>query len=184
MIKPRKGNVLISEPFLPDPNFSRSVILLTENNEDGTVGFVLNHKTIYTVGALIEELDFVQSDVYQGGPVELESFHYLHTYPEISGSSQITDGIYWSGDFEEVCEGLKSGKFEERNFRFFVGYSGWARNQLRAEMAEKTWLVSKLNDEEILNPDLSDEELWKHAVRHLDGDDSLLANSPVDPYLN
>jgi putative transcriptional regulator len=183
-MKPDKGKVLISEPFLPDPNFSRTVILLTEYSEEGAVGYVLNNQTEYTVGGLMEELEYIKSAVYQGGPVELESFHYLHKYPEITGCAKITDTVYWSGDFMEVQEGLKSGKFEQNNFKFFVGYSGWSKGQLEAELKEKTWLISELRDEMVFDSQVSDKELWKHAIRHLDGDDSLMANSPSDPYLN
>ena len=85
-----KGQVLISEPFLPDPTFSRSVILITEHESHGTIGYVLNQKTDFAVNMIIGGLDTVSQSTYQGGPVELESLHYIHTYPEITAHMKFT----------------------------------------------------------------------------------------------
>ncbi len=179
-----KGQVLISEPFLSDPTFSRSVILITEHESHGTIGYVLNQQTDFAVNVLIEGLDMVHQYAYQGGPVELESLHYIHTYPEISKSTEVLPGVYWSGSFDEVCQGLIEGRFLAENFKFFVGYSGWSPGQLDAELAEKTWLVSELTPEVIFDTTIADKDLWKHAIRSVGGKDALLANSPEDPFLN
>jgi len=88
-----KGKVLISEPFLADPNFSRSVILITEHNAKGSFGFVLNQKTDLMANAILEELHLVNLAVYSGGPMDPQSFHCLHTY------GHIQDAIY-------VCENV------------------------------------------------------------------------------
>ena len=179
-----KGQVLISEPFLPDPTFSRSVILITEHESHGTIGYVLNQKTDFAVNMMIGGLDTVSQSAYQGGPVELDSLHYIHTYPEITNSAEILPGVYWSGSFEEVCQGITEGKFLAENFKFLVGYSGWALGQLDAELKEKTWLVSQLSAEVIFDSSIADIDLWKHAIRSIGGKDALLANSPEDPFLN
>ena len=68
-IKPEKGRLLISEPFLPDPNFDRTVVLLCEHNEDGSFGFVLNKPSILKVNEVIEDLEKLENVVYVGGPV-------------------------------------------------------------------------------------------------------------------
>ena len=183
-MKPEVGKILVSEPFLSDPNFSRSVVLIAEYQEDSTVGFVMNQKTDYTVALLMPDLPFVNNAVYQGGPVELESFHYIHKYPQISGSTQLTESIYWSGDFDEVIEGLKQGDFKQEDFMFFVGYSGWAQGQLTSELEEKAWILGELPEEYLINPKVEEGELWKLAISNMDGDDALLANSPINPFLN
>ena len=180
----KTGDVIISEPFLSDPNFSRSVILITEHATHGTIGYVLNQRTDYAMNMLIENLDMVNQSAYQGGPVELESLHYIHQYPEITNSVEILPGVYWSGSFDEVCQGIKEGVLVAENFKFFVGYSGWAPGQLAAELDEKAWLVSQLNAETIFDATIADKDLWKHAIRSIGGVDSLLANSPDDPFLN
>jgi putative transcriptional regulator len=66
-IEPEKGRLLISEPFLPDPNFERSVVLLCEHNEEGSFGFVLNKPAIVKVNDVMEELRNFQHDIFVGG---------------------------------------------------------------------------------------------------------------------
>lgn len=178
------GRVLIAEPFSTDPNFDRSVILITEHNEKGSIGYVLNQRTEYTVNTLVEGLDKVNHNAYQGGPVELDSLHYLHTYPQIVGSIKIQDGVYWGGNFRAVCNGLMYGSMQQENFRFFVGYSGWAAGQLQAELDENAWMVGDLETKYIFGQNIEDKELWKHAIREQGGTNSLLANAPTDPFLN
>jgi putative transcriptional regulator len=181
---PAKGRVLISEPFLTDPNFSRAVILLTDYSDLGAAGFVLNQLTDFAVNMLLDELPSVSKSVYQGGPVDLETFHYIHTYAEIGGAQELLPNVYWGGNFEQVCTGLADGTFVSSRFKFFIGYSGWAPQQLDLEIAEKAWIVGNLTPAEIFSTTIADTQLWKMAIRHLGGDLSLLANSPKDPNLN
>jgi putative transcriptional regulator len=181
---PKKGKVLISEPFLPDPNFSRAVVLLTEHNESGSFGFVLNQKTEWATNMVMEELHNIHQTVYNGGPVELQSFHYLHTYDHIQGAIHLYDSVYWGGNFEQVYNGLRKGMLQPQDFKFIIGYSGWGPGQLDMELQEKAWLVGDLDAKYIFDTQIADADLWKHAIRNLGGDISLLANSPLDPNLN
>ncbi|PCJ66707.1 MAG: hypothetical protein COA58_04410 [Bacteroidetes bacterium] len=181
---PTRGKVLISEPFLPDPNFSRTVILITDHEDHGTVGFVLNQKTDFAVNMLLKELPNVNSTVFQGGPVDLESFNFIHSYGHITGAIEISNNLYWNGDFKQIQDELKDGSLDANNFKFFIGYSGWAPGQLAAELAEKSWIVGELESNYILSSEKEDKDLWKHAIRGIGGEDSLLANSPLDPNLN
>jgi putative transcriptional regulator len=180
-MNPKTGNILISEPFLLDPNFKRSVVLLTEHNDLGTVGFVLNQPTDLTLQKVFDDVGGESIGLYQGGPVELNSLHYIHSNKEIRDSIKVAEGVFWGGDIEEVKQGLQLGTFDADSFRFFVGYSGWAPGQLQAELEEGSWMVSEMSSTEIFG---KDEALWKTAVKKLGGDDSLLANSPTDPHLN
>lgn len=182
MIDPAAGKILISEPFLQDPNFSRTVVLLTEHNELGTIGFVLNQLTDFTVSQLVDGCEHIKAPVFQGGPVSLESFNYIHTNNEITESAKISDGLFWNGNFNDVIEGVKLDVFKPETFRFFMGYSGWAPGQLKGEINEGAWLVSDIRNEDIFS--CTDEELWKIAIKNLGGRDALLANSPKDPWLN
>lgn len=180
----KKGQILISEPFLPDPNFNRTVILIAEFSELGAVGYVLNHKTDFAVNLVMKELDFVYNTIYQGGPVELDSFHYFHTYGHISNALHIKGNIYWGGNFEELTMGLKTGIYKDEDCMFFIGYSGWAPGQLEEEMEEGSWIIADLADSLILNPPVEDKELWREAIKTVEGDDALLYNSPPEPTLN
>ena len=128
---PKKGCLLIAEPtILNDMSFNRSVILLTEHSEDGSVGFILNKPLAYSINDLIPEIDtnFV---IYNGGPVEQDNLYFLHNVPElIPDSIEISYGLYWGGNFETTKELINAGKLSKENIRFFLGYSGWETNQL------------------------------------------------------
>lgn len=178
-----KGKVLISEPFLQDPNFARSVVLIVEHGNEGTIGFVLNQPTDISINEVIEQLS-LDNNLLQGGPVELDSFHYIHTYAHINGAVRINDDIYWSGDFEQVASGLQEGTIDANHFKFFVGYSGWAQGQLQAELNEKAWIIGDLSSGTLFDDKVSGADLWKHAIRARGDKDALLANSPTAPDLN
>ena len=75
---PEKGKVLISEPFLNDPNFKRTIILLTEHGEEGSIGFVLNKPTDYMIHQVVEEFPEFDSVVYYGGPVQLNTLKFIY----------------------------------------------------------------------------------------------------------
>lgn len=183
-LRPSKGKAMLSEPFLEDPNFSRTVVLLTEYGEEGTVGFVLNHRTDLTVDMLMPDLSMVTNPVYNGGPVELESFHYLHAYEEIEGAVDLGNGVFWSGNFEQVVSGLISGLFLAEKFKFFIGYSGWAGGQLEDELDEQAWVVTEISEDLVFNAELDNKKLWQMLMQNLGGDFALLANSPINPQLN
>ena len=183
-MKVQKGSILISEPFLEDPNFKRSVVLLVEHNEEGSVGFVLNQRTDLAVNMVMEELSSVSTSLFQGGPVEQDRLNYIHTFSDIEGSDEVAPGVFFGGSFEDIMQGIDVGKFDKEKFKFFVGYSGWAPGQLEAELREKSWIVAKLKAEDIIDSDLVDNELWKKAIQLSGGKNVLLVNSPDAPYLN
>ena len=178
------GKILISEPFLEDPNFNRTVVLITEHSAEGTVGFVLNQRTDMTVDLLIPELDMVHNPVYQGGPVEIESFHFFHNFPEIRDSVNLMDGLFWSGDFEQVARGILEEKLDLKNFKFFIGYSGWAPGQLQDEIDQQAWIIGDISPDIILNDSIDNKKLWQRVMKELGGDYALLSNPPANPQYN
>ncbi|MGZ5190128.1 MAG: YqgE/AlgH family protein, partial [Flavisolibacter sp.] len=111
MTQPAPGILLIADPFLKDPNFMRTVVLLTEHREDGTIGFVLNRQYENTLDELIPEVEGHKLPVYYGGPVQMNTIHFLHRYPdEIQGGVEVLKGIYWGGDFDAVIDLINNGK--------------------------------------------------------------------------
>ena len=183
MIEPGPGILLIADPFLKDPNFLRSVVLLCEHKEEGSFGFVLNRQYNNTLDELIPELEGHQLSVYYGGPVEEDTIHFLHQYPdEIPGGNEVMKGIYWGGDFEALVNLIKNDAIDTNKIRFFIGYSGWSGGQLGDEMTEKTWLTVKANRKLIFHR--NHEEIWKDALKHLGGDYEMMVNFPIDPQLN
>lgn len=183
MIEPGPGILLIADPFLKDPNFLRTVVFLCEHKEEGSFGFVLNRQYENTLDELIPELEGHKIPVYYGGPVQLDTLHFLHQYPEeIPGGQEVLKGIYWGGDFDAVVGLLKKEAIDLDKIRFYIGYSGWGSGQLKDEMTEKTWLTVKANRKLIFHIDYR--ELWKESLKQLGGDYEMMVNFPIDPQLN
>lgn len=178
------GNILISGPFIEDPTFSRSVILIAEHNEHGSIGYVLNQKTDYALNMLTEGIDIANQNAYQGGLVELNSLHFIHTYDHLTGATQVMPNVHWGEDFDEVCSGIQNKVLKLQEFKFFVGYSGWAPGQLAHELKYHSWITGSLDADLIFNLNIDDEHLWKIALRTKGGSEALLANAPSDLLLN
>ena len=182
MNSPTKGTILIANPFLKDPNFVRSVIFICENMTEGAFGFVLNQVHPNTLNELIPEIDS-KTIVYKGGPVQPDTLHFLHQYPDlISGGIEVIDGVYWGGNFESLQIHLKVGNLKADKIKFFVGYSGWMEGQLNFEMKEESWIVASATKTLLFNT--PPENIWKESIKHLGGKYELMINFPLDPQLN
>ena len=94
--KPSKGVLLISEPFLSDPNFKRTVVLVTEHDEAGSVGFILNRPLQYRLNDILEDFPSLDAPVYVGGPVKQDSLHFLHRIRALAEEGdEVAPGVYW-----------------------------------------------------------------------------------------
>jgi len=183
MIQPGPGILLIADPFLKDPNFLRTVVFLCEHKESGSFGFVLNRKYENTLDELIPGLENLKLPVFYGGPVQMDTIHFLHQYPEeIPGSEEVIKGVFWGGDFETVVAMLKSGTLDPDRIRFYIGYSGWSDGQLNSELEEKSWLTVAGTRKLIFHRNY--EEIWKDSLKQLGGDYEMMINFPIDPQLN
>ena len=177
-----KGNVLVAEPFMQDPYFKRSVVLLTEHNEEGTVGFILNHLLQVRLAELIPELSHLDLAVYLGGPVQSQSLFYIHRNPDIEGSIQLQENLYWDGNFEQIKALLVEGSLKESDIRLFLGYSGWETNQLEDEIKAQSWLIGNVPSDQIFK--MKEDKLWKVTMQAMGKQQSYLAEFPEDPELN
>jgi putative transcriptional regulator len=183
MIAPAPGILLIADPFLKDPNFLRTVVLLCDHQQEGSFGFVLNKKTEHTLDELLTDFEGFQLPVYYGGPVQTDTVHFVHQYPDlIDDSAEIATGIYWGGNFETVKALVKNNSLNLNKIKFFLGYSGWGNGQLQNEMDEKSWLTVTATKNLIFNT--TPDNVWKGSLQHLGGDYEQLINYPVDPQLN
>jgi len=183
-LTPQKGDLLISEPFLPDPNFNRTVVLLCEHNEMGSFGFVLNKPSNLKMSEIMEDLGGLEIEAYLGGPVQQDTLHFIHRRPELfENSIEITDGLFWGGEYEKLKLLADTGQINPNEFKFFVGYSGWSGGQLSNELEENSWIISRnIEIEHIF--DTKPDKLWKIALEKLGGKYRMFSNYPVDPRLN
>ncbi|MFN3342945.1 MAG: YqgE/AlgH family protein [Flavobacteriales bacterium] len=182
-LQPAKGHVLISEPFLDDDYFKRSVILLCEHNEEGTFGFVLNNYLDIKLTDLIEDLPDLKTRVSIGGPVNSDNLFYIHTLGDkIPGSIPIFGNVFMGGNWDVLRVALDSGTLKEEDVRFFVGYSGWSPGQLEEELSKSSWIVGKLEGSDVM--DQHSDDLWKKVLKGMGKNFSLIADYPEDPTMN
>ena len=183
MIEPAAGILLIADPFLKDPNFLRTVVLLCEHQQQGSFGFVLNKQIEQTLDELITDMEGHNLPVYYGGPVQMNTIHFLHQYPDlIPESVKISNGIYWGGNFETVTALIKNNSIDPGKIKFFIGYSGWGNGQLSDELKEKSWLTVAATKKLVFNTEAA--TVWKKSLQHLGGDYEMMVNFPIDPQLN
>ena len=181
-IVPTSGTILISEPFSNDAYFKRSVVLLTLNDEEGSVGFILNKNVeIPLVDIFGEDLN-LDASVSIGGPVSIDRIDYLHTLgSKIPESKHIIGNIYWGGNFDTVMQLLRLNAIKKDQIRFFLGYSGWSMGQLKNEIDNNYWLVSHADQGTIMN---RDNNYWRNTLRRLGKNYIPWLNVPEDPQMN
>ena len=182
-VKPEKGRLLVSEPYLADPNFERTVILLCEHNDEGSFGFVVNKPSIIHVNEVMEGMDHVGDVVFVGGPVQQDTLHFLHRNTHIENAVKVHNEIFWGGDFENLVTQLDVAAIKSGDIRFYLGYSGWGQGQLESELQEDSWIVCDYVTDELLF-DTEPTAIWKKALESMGGRYSMYSNYPVDPRLN
>lgn len=182
-VKPARGKILISEPFLYDYFFKRSVVLLAEHNREGSFGVIINKPIKAPLSEVVKGFPAFEGKVYLGGPVQSDSLFFIHTLGEkIGNSMEIFKGLYWGGDIEAVQELINLKVLNPDQIRFFVGYSGWAPKQLDGELKRNSWVVSQIDLHTLLNTQPA--SLWDHTLHELGAKYSFWTNFPDDPGLN
>ncbi|MCV9386362.1 YqgE/AlgH family protein [Reichenbachiella ulvae] len=181
---PAKGDFLISEPYLPDPNFERTVVLLCAHGQEGSFGFILNKLANLQFDDVIKEVSEYPENLYIGGPVQQDTLHFIHRCddPEVGGQD-IGGGLFWGGNFDRVLQKIQLGLMPVNDFRFFVGYSGWDVGQLDEELEAKSWIVYKnAKANQVFDTDPS--QLWQTALSELGGKFEMFSKYPTDPRMN
>jgi putative transcriptional regulator len=176
-----RGQLLVASPSLLDPNFRRTVVLVTEHTEDGAAGLVLNRPSLVEVAAAVPQLEeLVDEDeqVWFGGPVQPEAVLVLGEFLE---PDEAAVPLFESLGFPSLDEPEEIVPATTRR-RVFAGYAGWGAGQLEEELANEDW---------ILEPALADDafteepdELWRDILRRKGGIYELVARMPDDPSLN
>ena len=183
-VVPSRGKVLISEPFLYDEMFGRSVILLVDHSTDGTMGLVLNKPLPLCLNDVLKEFkDISNIPIYKGGPLSTDTLFYLHTLKDVEDSLQIGKGVYLNGDFDAIRRYILQGNDIEGKIRFFLGYSGWEHDQLCQEIEENTWLIGSTGIASLMDEKRS-AELWKNVLGQLGGKYEIWSRFPQIPTLN
>ena len=174
---------MVAEPsIIGDISFNRSVILLADHSEEGSIGFILNKALEHNLSELIPDIkkDFL---VYNGGPVEQDNLYFIHKIPElIPNSIKVSKNMYWGGNFESLKFLLQEKEIKNTQIRFFLGYTGWSKIQLEEEISDNSWFVSENDFENILSADNT--SLWKNKLMQKGGAYKIWANAPDNINLN
>ncbi len=178
------GQLLLSEPFMFDDNFRRTVVLICSHDEEnGTVGLVLNKLTGLQLNDVLDDFPTLKAPVFLGGPVGADTVQFIHSIgDEIEGSIQLSEHLYWGGNFEQLRSLIASGRATADNVHFYLGYSGWSPGQLLQEMQESTWIVANATSNYIFRSDMNG--LWKEVMKNMGAIYAVMADYPENPILN
>lgn len=188
-----KGQLLVANPMLPDPNFDRTVILVLAHQEDGALGIVLNRPSELDVDSPLpqwERLVAAPPVVFVGGPVAPAAAICLARVPEarLPGGGQQEPplegwvpllGDLGTLDLEQDPDELPVAVDA---IRVFAGYAGWGTGQLEGEIAAGAWFIVPAEAGDALSED--PDELWKTVLRRQGGRLALVSAFPPDLTLN
>ncbi len=183
-LPPKKGRILLSDPFVGDEYFERSVVYLCEHSKEGSFGFVINKYVDIKIDELNPDFPSLSTKLSLGGPVETESLYFLHTLGNsLNESIELQKGIFIGGDFEQLTKVIQPEHFREHKIRFFLGYSGWEAKQLQDEIKDHAWIVSNIDSiEEIMDTSIKDP--WKYFMQKLGVKYKLISEFPINPSEN
>ncbi|MEM8583474.1 MAG: YqgE/AlgH family protein [Bacteroidota bacterium] len=185
MVKPevKSGTVLLAEPFMLDPNFKRTALLLVEHNEEGTVGFVLNRPVNMRVDELIQDFPEFDASVFYGGPVQTDTVHFLHRMGDLLEESfEVFPGVFWGGNFDKLKFLIERELITDRDIRFFVGYSGWSAGQLKSELSYGSWVTAPMDINYLFKS--KPDALWAQVMGNKGNVYKVIADMPDDASYN
>jgi putative transcriptional regulator len=143
----KPGLFLKSTSLLNDTLFENVVVFITEYNEKGAMGFVVNQKFPRKLNELEEFKTVKPFPIHLGGPVDQEHLYFIHQRPDlIEGGEAVTATIYLGGDFKSVVRHINDHTLTEKDLRIFLGYCGWDYRELDEEIAEGSWEVLEMGD--------------------------------------
>lgn len=183
-LKPTSGCLLLSDPFLDEDFFRRSVILLCEHSSEGSFGFVLNNLLDIDLHEIDQDFPNIKAVISVGGPVETESLFYIHSFGLlVSESTPINDELSIGGNFEQIKSLLNENEKNRLKIRFFLGYSGWDKLQLAREMNENSWIVAtNISNEEILA--IPKKDFWQMCIEKQGDRFKTISKFPMNPIDN
>jgi putative transcriptional regulator len=178
-----RAKLLIAGPTLLDPNFRRTVILITEHTEDGAMGLVLNRPSTSTVSEAVPDLDWLAepgAPLMVGGPVAPTGVIVLAEWNDPAQAVVLVepDLGFVPGDLDDP----HAVGTAVRRARVFAGHAGWGPGQLEGELDEEAWIVEPPRRDEVFTED--PDGLWAAVLKRKGRRFALLSTMPLDPSLN
>jgi len=165
------NQLLIAMPGMADPNFSTTVTLICEHNDDGALGIVVNRPLTLRLRGLFEQLDIeieasqaANEPVFAGGPVGTERGFVLHGAEcSYENTLSVSDEINLTLS-RDVLDALAGGDGPEKSL-VALGYAGWQAGQLEQEMLANSWLSVPATPGLVFDTPFA--ERWNSAARTL-----------------
>ncbi|MEL7186059.1 MAG: YqgE/AlgH family protein [Pseudomonadota bacterium] len=165
------NQLLIAMPGMQDPNFSTTVTLICEHNDDGALGIVINRPLEIKMSGLFEQLavddpdpDAAESPVLAGGPVGTERGFVLHDKGKsFENTLTVSDDIRLTLS-RDVIDAMATGEGPRKSL-VAIGYAGWEPGQLEDEMLANSWLNVPATPELVFDTPFS--RRWDGAARTL-----------------
>lgn len=138
------GKILMSTAAMDDPNFKTAIVFITEYNNEGATGFVINKPFGRNLNELVEFISSPPFPLYAGGPVDKEHLFFIHRSNKlIPGGTRVTGNIYFGGDFKTAIGHINNGTVTGSHIKICIGYCGWDTGELEAEIAEGCWELAE-----------------------------------------
>lgn len=180
MPEPLTNQLLIALPALAETNFSRSVALICQHDDDGAMGIVVNRRSEYTLGEVLGQMGVEggtevlrAQPVLAGGPVHPERGFVLHDGgPRWDSTLAITEKLFLTTS-RDILEAMARGDGPD-NAIVALGCAGWGSGQLEHELTENDWLTAPADAELLF--DLPLESRWQAAAGRIGVDFAHLAD--------
>ncbi len=175
------GQFVVAMPALADPNFFQTVTCISEHNDQGALGVIVNRlhvllsaEEIFTELKLDATVDAEKIPVHIGGPVHVDEVFILHGLPfDWQGCLPISDTLAISNTVD-ILAAIAHGEGPE-DFLISLGCAGWGPGQLEDELRDNAWLTGDANGDIIFKTDISIR--WESALRQMGVDPALLSDT-------
>ncbi len=164
-------HLLVALPSLAEAPFARSVALICQHDENGTMGVLVNQPTDYTIGEVLAQMDITTDDealrvrvVLNGGPVHPERGFVIHDDARAWESSlPVGDGLFLTTS-RDILEAMARGD-GPANALVTLGCAGWGEGQLEGELADNSWLTVPADADLLFRTPL--DERWQGAASRI-----------------
>jgi putative transcriptional regulator len=176
-----QGQLLIASPGLLDPNFFRTVVLVTEHNDEGAAGLVLNRRSEAVVAEVVPALEPLVEEgepVWLGGPVQTEAVLVVGEFLDPQDAAVPLFGGLGFPSLEAPEEVVPA----TTRRRVFAGYAGWGAGQLEGELERDDWILEPAQNDDVFTS--APDDLWAEVLRRKGGIYELVARMPEDPSVN
>lgn len=165
------GRLIIAPPAVKGTFWTKTVVFITEQHFNGTVGVVLNKPSKMTLREFGEQCEVdldIDGHVYIGGPVNVKALTMLHSSEWKCKNTLRINKKYSLSSSDDLLARISMGD-TPHNWRLFVGLSTWAPDQLECELQGKhpltpsqSWLTATPSYQTVFGQDGQDQ--WITAI--------------------